>query len=101
MVGSSIRERDYLLSSFLLRKCDTATRREEQKIGLPKTRVGRYTPSSLVEHQRGPKKPTPATETSRCGGGFAPGRHSCRGGNSRVLLCAGVCGNASTTRPPG
>ena len=22
-------------------------------------------------------------------------------GNSRVLLCAGVCGNASTTRPPG
>ncbi len=65
-----------MLSSFMLRKCDTATRRKEQKIGLPKTRAGRYTPSSLVRHQRGPNKATPAAETSRCLGVSAPSRHS-------------------------
>ena len=77
--------------------------RSAPKIALPKSRSRRYTPSSLVEYSRG------ANERRRNGEflsyslrEYAPEEtRRNRGSNSRVLLCAGVCGNTSTTRPPG
>jgi len=70
------------------------------KIDLPKMGVGRYTPSSLVGRQCEPTRQRKQRRISVAGSGL---RLLGKKGedNSRVLLCAGVCGNASTTRPPG
>jgi hypothetical protein len=63
-----------------------------RKIGLPKTRDGRYTPPSLVGHPRGPIKATPTPEGFRCRAGPALRRHGRQGTTAEFCCVLGFAG---------